>query len=257
MHLRYINLSPDYEYEKSEHEFRVRFLSNVQFINSYFDGLVKKLNIVTSTYTMLAIILHPSREGCEEWKCAKSLSVYIRYNKEDIAYLNTLTDLFERFEYYLSLYEKGYRIAIASGYNEIPLDALLQIHEQFRKEGYENKWLWKKKMLREDDIYIFFNVRYSSFDLKMNMIVMDRKKSVVKCVGTVFQMTPFYDYFWSSFRKLLVADDEIVILDFLDHPFMTIDRQKLRNGEICTTLLNEAAIDSIESWQKEIKDITW
>ena len=156
MHLRYINLSPDYEYEKSEHEFRVRFLSNVQFINSYLNGLVKKLNIVTSTYTMLAIILHPSQEGCEEWKCAKSLSVYIRYNKEDIAYLNTLTDLFERFEYYLSLYEKGYRIAIASGYNEIPLDALLQIHEQFRKDGYENKWLWKKKLLREDDIYISF-----------------------------------------------------------------------------------------------------
>ena len=111
--------------------------------------------------------------------------------------------------------------------------------------------------MREDDIYIFFNVRYSSFDLKMNMIVTDRKKSVVKCVGTVFQMTPFYDYFWSSFRKLLVADDEIVILDFLDHPFMTIDRQKLRNGEICTTLLNEAAIESMVSWQKEIKDITW
>ena len=115
----------------------------------------------------------------------------------------------------------------------------------------------EEKLLREDDMYIFFNVRYSSFDLKMNMIVTDRKKSAVKCVGTVFQMTPFYDYFWSSFRKLLVADDEIVVLDFLDHPFMTIDRQKLRNGEICTTLLNEAAIESMESWQKEIKDITW
>lgn len=115
----------------------------------------------------------------------------------------------------------------------------------------------EEKMLREDDMYIFFNVRYSSFDLKMNMIVMDRKKSVVKCVGSVFQMTPFYDYFWSSFRKLLVADDEIVILDFLDYPFMTIDRQKLRYGEICTTLLNEAAIESMVSWQKEIKDITW
>ena len=91
----------------------------------------------------------------------------------------------------------------------------------------------------------------------MELTVMDKKKSQIKCKCIIFQCIPYLLFFWDSFRKLLVTETEIILLDFLDHSFMTIDRQKLRNGEICTMLLNEAAIESMESWQKEIKDITW
>lgn len=257
MYLYYIVLSPDYEYENIDKQFRTRLFYNVQFLNNYLGGCVRKLKAETSGYTMLSINLHPTEESCEFSDNTKSLQVNIRFTRDDISYLKTLRNLPERFDYYLSLYERGYRRAIEEGYTEIPLDRLLHIHEQFRSEGYNNSWLWKKKLLREDDTYLFFYIHFSSFDLRMTLTVMDKKKTIVKCADTICQMNPWYDFFWKSFRKLTFTDTEIILMDFIDYPFLSIDRKALCEGKISVTFLDQDYIKHILEDHNIIKKITW
>ncbi len=257
MKLRHIRIGADRVFEKTDNVFFTRCYNNFEFISWYLSRSVRRLNIETKDYSLLYINIHPTEQGCKGVDVWKSLEVSIRFSEEDIRHMYSLHRLDERFEYFLSLYERGYRIAVDEGHTEIPINELLAIHQKFREDGYCNEWLWKKKLLREDDMYLFFNVHFSSFDIRMELTVMDKKKSQIKCKCMIFQCIPYLLFFWDSFRKLFVTETEIILLDFLDHPFMTIDRQKLRNGEICTTLLNEAAIDNMVSWQKEIKDITW
>lgn len=257
MYLYYIVLSLDYEYENIDKQFCTKLFYNVQFLNNYLGGCVRKLKAKTTGYTMLSINLHPTEDSCEFSDYTKSLQVNIRFTQDDISYLKTLKNLPERFDYYLSLYERGYRRAIEEGYTEIPLDRLLHIHEQFRSEGYNNSWLWKKKLLREDDTYLFFYIHFSSFDIRMTLTVMDKKKTIVKCADTICQMNPWYDFFWKSFRKLTFTDTEIILMDFIDYPFLSIDRKALCEGKISVTLLDQDYIKHILEDQNIIKKITW
>lgn len=112
-------------------------------------------------------------------------------------------------------------------------------------------------MLREDDTYLFFYIHFSSFDIRMTLTVMDKKKTIVKCADTICQMNPWYDFFWKSFRKLTFTDTEIILMDFIAHPFLSIDRKALCEGNIRVTFLDEDYIEHILEDQNIIKKITW
>ena len=86
---------------------------------------------------------------------------------------------------------------------------------------------------------------------------MDKKKTIVKCADTICQMNPWYDFLGKSFRKLTFTDTEIILMDFIDFPFLSIDRKALCEGKIRVTFLDEDYIEHILEDQNIIKKITW
>ena len=91
----------------------------------------------------------------------------------------------------------------------------------------------------------------------MTLTVMDKKKTIVKCADTICQMNPWYDFFGKSFRKLTFTDTEIILMDFIDYPFLSIDRKAFCEGKISVTFLDEDYIEHILEDQNIIKKITW
>ena len=87
----------------------------------------------------------------------------------------------------------------------------------------------------------------------MTLTVMDKKKTIVKCADTICQMNPWYDFF----RKLSFTDTEIILMEFIDYPFLSIDRKALCEGKISVTFLDEDYIKHILEDQDIIKKITW
>lgn len=257
MKLRYIGLTADDEFGKIDDSFYERIYHNVEFICRFIDVEIRKLKIETERYNMIGIILHPSKEGCDERYIANVLEVYVLFTEEDIKQLSTLSYLPQRYEYYLSLLERGYRVAINCGHTEIPLNALLQIHQQFRERGYKCEWLWKKKLLRKDNMYLFFNVHFTTFYLSMELTVMDKRKTKVRCCETLTKMMPYLYVFRPLFRNLEIMENEIVITDWLDEVYLSIDRHALQKDNIITTYHHIRHGKDIWSDEQFVKRITW
>lgn len=154
MKLRYIAIWADYQFGVSfGEESRIQFNDNTRFICNYLSKAVRKLNIETSLYRMFAVELHPATEGIRVSEVDKCIIVRLRYTQKDLSVLRSLSDLTSRYEYYLSLLQRGYELAVAKGYTDICILKLLYLHEQFRANGYKNEWLWKKRLLRDKGLY--------------------------------------------------------------------------------------------------------
>lgn len=247
----------DHSLEEMDYLFGFRFTDNFAFINHYLSIAIRKHNIETKKFKMVCVNLHPTQEGCSDKHYEDVLSIYIKYTKADIETLNAIKDHSKRFDYYLGLLERGYNMAIKEGYDaEIPFSLLFALNQRFRDNNYKNEWLWKKKMMRKDDMYLFFNARYTSFDISMELTVMDAKKTKVLCSGIIAKMVPFYQSFAKSFRKLVFTETEIVILDFIDKPFASIDTETLKRGQIDIALCDDFR-NNMAMTEKEIADITW
>ena len=257
MRLRYISLNADSEINKIDSDFYKRFYYNPSFILDFLSKSVRKYKIETGIYNMIGITLHPTKEGCNPKIINNVLEIYIKFTKEDINKFKNLLDHKKRYDSYLELLERGYHVGINEGHTEIPLKNLLVLHQQFRNRGYNYEWLWKKKLIREEDTYLFFNAKYTSFEIRMELSVMDAQKSRIKCSGVIVTLTPWLDFFTKSFRKLVINSDKIMVYDFVDSPFCSIEMEELKRGKIKVMILDEYLKQTYAQKQELIKEITW
>lgn len=258
--LRYISLFIDNEFRKIDDDFYKKFYYNLNFINRYLDVAVRKLKIETPYYNMFNVFIHPYREECDNHYLpgvTTTLITYIRFTEDDMRYLESLADHKQRFEYYLKLLERGYYVAVKNGHTELPIDALLQIHQHFRDGGYKCEWLWKKKLLSKDNMYLFFNIHFTPFYINVELVVMDKKKTTLRCHEELVRRTPFYESIWYDFRNLEIIGNEIVVTDFLDNVFLSIDLRALIKDNIIVTYYDEYFITEQSNDKKIIDKITW
>lgn len=258
MKLRYIAIWADYQFDdKLEKKIRVQFDDNTRFICNYLSKAVRKLKIETDSYTMLGIVLHPTTGGIHVNEIDKCLIVHLCYTIDDYKVLYGLTNLTSRYEYYLSLLQRGYEMAVAGGHEEICIVKLLQLHEQFRALGYKNEWLWKKRQLKDKGLYIYFKCYFTTFDFQLELEAYTLKTKELLVKETVFQTPPDEICYAKDLRKVLYEQDKIVILDFCDYPMFEIDLPKLCQGECHVTYLDEGLKRRIQKYPKEIAGITW
>jgi hypothetical protein len=200
----------DSGYGNSEYE--LAFKDHCRFISNYMSIQVRKLKFETDgTYNMIGIklILNPG------FLCKiipeYSLNVLLTsFNKESY---NLMCEI-EKYEYYLSLLEEGYRIA--AQYKDIPLDDLLRLHQQFRDGDYKNEWQHKRKVCKELGIDIVLNCYFRSINFQLEMVVSDRKtkKEVVK--GIVLTTPPNEVCFDYKFRDIIIGSEYLIITDFFN-----------------------------------------
>lgn len=257
MKLRYLNLTIDRfneQYYSDEKRFAYHFTSNCRFIANYLSKAIRKYKIENSIgITMLSVTLTPDENHIKinEGDCV--LKVFLHFTKKDMERLLLLKRYEERFDAYLALYERGYEYARMQGY-EIGQDTLMSLHHDFRENDYKNEWLWKKKLFREFDLYVFLQCAFTTIDFTLSIEVLNAKKNVVKLKKTLLRTYPDEICYDKDFRHIIINENQIIITDFLDHPFLSINIDKLRNGILS---VDDYGHDLLHKYDDEIKLIEW
>lgn len=251
MKIRYISLHIESEYDSGiDKKFSYKFNDNSRFISNYLSKAVRKLNIEVNDFKMLWIGLSAknTNESVRLNTVDKFIEIYIPYNRfEQESYLKIMSWK-ERYEYYLSLIERGFRIA--NTYCDIQLDRLLEMTEQFRANNYKNEWLFAKKPLREHDMYLFFKCYFTHCDFRLELEAYNVKKTTLLTKGIVLQTLPSEICFNKKFKKIVICFNKIIILDFVDYPVFEIDLIPLSKGIFN---VEEIVYDFQKEWEEQFR----
>jgi hypothetical protein len=258
MKIRYISLHIKYPFYSgfSDEDFNDEFNWNARFICNYLSKAVRKLNLETDgTYKMISVNPH-ANQSCSKTDVEYVLSNNIYVSSKDMERYKQMENLTERYEFYLSLLERGYMQA-ATFKEGVPVESLLSLHQQFRDGGYKNEWLFKKKPIRDFGIYIYLKCYFTSFDFRLELEVYSLKTKELVTKGIVIQTPPDELCFDYKFKQITLEDDKLVILDSLGHPRYEMDLHKLANGNFNVKYLDDEDIKDVERDQQKIQSITW
>ena len=208
-------------------EFDSKFNYNTWFISNYLSLHVRKLHIPTDgPYNMFYCNITKEEESVKIMSTS-SLNVKIHVEKEEIdKYLNQSTET-RRYEYYLTLLERGYKLA--SLFRNIPVDVFLSIHQNFRENGYKNERLFAKKILRNMGIKIELYHVLTSYSYNLVLFVYDMKGNVIG-KNSIYETFPDDIHFSKNVRHLVIDNENLVITDFLGKPQFVCSLKDLSIG---------------------------
>lgn len=231
------------------------FEYNARFITNYITRNIKTSEFAgESEFEKLTIRLYP--EGFEAnssySRFSKTLYSCITASDEEQLRYKSITDPEDRYEYILSVLEKGYNNADPEYH--VPIQQLLDIHNKFRENGYKNEWIWKQIKVKEYSLCIDIICRFTAFDFTLNIEVYDIKHSKPVTGGCVFRMGPKESYFEYLFKKVSVKDSYLYVYDLWGMPKFSFDLQLLSEGSYNVNYLGEEGPDDDI---KLIQRITW
>jgi len=93
------------------------------------------------------------------------LKVEVRFDKERYEKIKGTDNC----DYYLELFESGFKKA--SKFKSIPLDVLLKLIEDFKKDGCKNEWLHKRKKFKDEDLEIILNCDFTTSYFKLMVTI--------------------------------------------------------------------------------------
>ena len=227
MNLWYISLHLDYEEAYPD-----PFVANVNlrssFISNYLSIKARRLRFKTdNTFNMISVCptLHSQNVGCKVWS-NNVLKVRVLFDKKKYLGLNEK----QRNEYSLELLEEGFRYCKKE--KNIPLDALLQLLDDFRNSGYKNEWLHKKKRFRERGIEVILNCKFTPLDFRLVMTVNELKEKKELVSGTIIRTLPDEVHFSPLFKDLYIEGEYLVITEYSDRPKLKFALDDIINGKL-------------------------
>lgn len=227
MTLRYIILGADYE--SYEEDFFNKFMDNVRFVSNYITRKIRSCKVETDgTFNMISVYITKASDSCS-LKAENVLAVKVHVSENSMINYLKMKDENTRFEYYLSILEKGYSIAL--NHKNIPQKLLLTIHQEFRQGGYLNEHLFKSMQLKELGIGIKLFHSLSSYDYKLKLIVFNNKKELLG-KGVVYQTFPDEILFDKNVKHVVINNENLVVTDFLNKPQFVCNLSDLSNGII-------------------------
>ena len=230
MKLRYIALSARTYSSGYEDELAINFRYYARFISNYLSKAVRKINIESGGYRMIYVTL--SQKESDDVKTSevdRVVHVIIHCSEDELRKIVTSPDEFKRYEHFLSFLEEGYR---RSGIlSEDQIAQLLRLHEQFRSGGYRNEWLFKKKPIREYGIYVYFKCYFTTYEFRLELEVYDLKQTRLLTKGIVMRTAPSEFCFDKDFKKIVIENGHLTVLDFLGHPNFMFDLVRLSAGD--------------------------
>ena len=255
MHLRYIAISGS----SGKGEFAVfddRLRSNSRFICNYLSKAVRKLKLDTYPYNMH---FFPSQaESSISILDSDVINCKLYLTQNEIDKLSNLKRLEDRYEYYLSFLERGYRYVSES--IPLPVDSLLRLHDQFRAGGYRNEWLFKKKMISEYGLYVFLKCYFTTFDFHLEIEAYDLKRTRLIAKGVIFRSFPHELCFDKDFRSIRLDGSKLQVLNFLGISEMEVDLEALAKGLVVVNYIDGDFLnwkENNEDTRKAIERITW
>lgn len=234
MNYRYIFLSS--RYSGFSDEFEDKFRYNTYFISNYLSQQVRKLHLpADGEYNMFYCNVTKDESSIREGVEA-SLDVNLHVDESEISQYLQLSREVDRYEFYLSLLERGYRYA--STVRDIPVDEFLKLHQQLRDNGYKNERLFKKKQLRDYGIKIELHHVLTTYSYNLILSIYDLHKHLLAS-GSIYETYPHYIYFNKTARHLVFEDGKMIITDFLDHPQFVCNLEDMAKGIIKSVCVDE------------------
>lgn len=232
MNYRYVILSAEREYNHSglNSAFVNRFRYNTWFICNYLSLQIRKLHIPSNgPYNMFGCRITKENSSVKE-VCVDCLEVKLHVDEDELSNYMNMKDEAVRFEYYLSLLERAYRLATSTGRN-IPMDVFLKLHQDFREGGYRNERLFKKKQLRDYGIKIELHHVLTSYSYNLILSIYDMHNQLIS-KGSIYETYPDDIFFNKTVRHLEFEDGKMIVTDFLDHPQFVCSLEDMAKGII-------------------------
>lgn len=231
MKLRYValNIEPRQYSGFFNEQFIFEFNKSTEFIRNYISKAIRKFNYQTDgTFNMLLINPCEENGGCNILRAFSILQIRLVVLPDEVESYLKMTDLTAKYEYYLSLLERGYQQA--NIFRPIPIKELLAIHQQFRKQGYKNEWLFKKVRIAPYNMILYFKCYFTISEFRLELEAYDIKTKNLMSTGIIKKTFPDELYFAKSFKKIIIENNMLTILDFLSKPAFEINLDKIRQG---------------------------
>lgn len=202
------------------------FKLHTRFISNYLSKRIRKFRVDTDgTFNMIYLSLVPGKPK----ECAivpiDVLEAEVAFDQEVYERIKRTTNC----EYYLERFEEGFRKAAKC--KEIPLQSLLDLVDEFRKNGCKNEWLHKKKRFKEVDVEVALNCYFTTWDFKLIVKINRISTKEELCSGVLMRTDPDEVCFEKRFKDILINKDSIIVTDFLDRPRFVIDLPKAFAGQ--------------------------
>lgn len=227
MNLYYISIGLDYDkYSLTQNEIRFEFQQRTNFISDYFSKAVRKLKFKTDgSFKMLSI-------ACSEFEIEPCKIVPFDVLKIGISFDSKRYHSIKESEdcsYYLELLEQGFRKA--SEFKLIPLNDLLNLIIEFRNGGYKNKWLYKVKKFRREDLEVILTCEFTInfFQLIITVNQISTNKELIN--GVIIRTKTGVSIHEGMYKDILI-DNDIVITDSTDSKRIIIDKSAVFKGEL-------------------------
>lgn len=231
MKLRYVALNIDHPIYSgfTDEQFIFEFNKNTEFIRNYISKAIRKYHYETDgTFNMLLVNLCTGDGGCKILKVFSTLDIRLVVLPDEVEKYLKMTDPVAKYEYYLSLLERGYRQA--KTFKPLPINELLEIHQQFREQGYKNEWLFKKVRITPFNMVLYFKCYFTTSEFRLELEAYDIKTKALISSGIIKETSPHELCFEKSFKKIMIDNNKLTILDFISKPAFEIDLDKIRQG---------------------------
>ncbi len=231
-------------YSGLDYDFIDKFSYNTWFICNYLSLQIRKLHVPTDgEYNTFFCEITKRECSVKEEPVAclvapnPCLNVHFHLEETELAKYLEMSDETERFEFYLSLLERAYRLSVAQG-RDIPIDILLKLHQEFRENGYRNERLFKKKQLRDYGIKIELHHVLTSYSYNLILSIYDLHKQLIN-KGSIYETYPYDIFFNKTVRHLVFEDGKMIVTDFLDHPQFVCNLEDMSKGIIHSVCMDE------------------
>lgn len=234
-----------------------KLVDNSEFILTYITKEIRKIHFITDgSFQFISIEptfgeekiyfdLHPYKVFCAQ--------VPITHSEWENYLLSTPDHLISRFEFYLSLLERGYKII--SKHKDIPEKELLAIHDRFRALGYKYEGTFKKIRLKKEGLIVCLKWYFTTFDFRLYAEVYDWKQTTMLMRELLLRTFPASLCFHHMFRSTEVTEELIIIKKSLGEIFLTIEREPLTRGIIRVRYYEYSKEDPLDI--DGINRITW
>lgn len=217
-------------------EFDDKFNYNTWFISNYLSLKIRKMHIPSDgPYNMFYCNITKDKDSVRVLS-PSSLNVKIHLDEVEKEKYLLLSSEVERYEFYLSLLERGYRLA--STVRTIPIDIFHKLHQEFREGGYKNERLFKKKQLREYGIKLELNHVLTSYSYNLVLSVYNLKGYLIG-KNSIYETYPDDIFFNKSVRHLEIEDNKLIVTDFLNHPQFICMLDDLSKGIVKSVCVDE------------------
>ncbi len=244
MNLNYIHLGLDYyDYIKSDNRIRFDFQKHTNFIDDYFSKAIRKLKFKTDgSFNMLAVSPTEFEQKEPHIVPANALDINVGFDRKRYKKIKGSDDV----SYYIELLEIGFKLASKS--KEIPLESLLDIIDQFKKDGCKNEWVHKKKRFKEEDIEIQLICEFTTnyFQLRMIAAQISSKKELIN--GVILKTEAGVSIHERLYKDILIEDD-IIVTDKSDSPRIIIDKKKALEGVLEFKFIGDKEMTKIMSYK--------
>lgn len=217
-------------------EFDNKFNYNTWFISNYLSLRIRKMHIPADEKFNMFYCNITNGDESVKLESNSVLNVKIHVGNDEIEKYLTLSSEKERYEFYLSLLEKGYNLASKS--HKIPNNVFLALHQEFRENGYKNERLFKKKQFKEQGIKIELTHSLTSYSYNLILSVYNMHGILIGR-NSIYETYPDDIFFNKNVRNVVVEDGKLIVTDFLDQPQFVCQLEDLSKGIVNAVCVDE------------------